>query len=169
MAVGTNNAAAACMIYTLVVASFWLGVASRTATEVDLCRYQRQFKMLLWTTSAILALAIVQVSLLHLWGAGQFEKTFASDATATAKAITISFGLLASGTGCAIFLPVAIVQRRRLDELLEQEMNKEKGKRKRKDILEEWGFEDVGAGQFLVNHIAVLAPLATALLARALE
>jgi hypothetical protein len=82
------------------------------------------------------------------------------------NAVTIGFGLLASGFACALFMPVASAQARRLDRLVAEAVARQPSK-KRKDIVEEHGFEDSGPVQFLTRQLAVLAPLATGLLASA--
>jgi len=63
-----------------------------------------------------------------------------------------------------LFLPVAMLQVNRLDELVDPEVDKGT---KRKDVLDKLGFDDVSAVQQLMRQMATLTPLATAVLAKA--
>jgi hypothetical protein len=175
IAFALNGAASAGGVVALAFGAATLGLKSRSADVEALYTLFQRFQLMLWSAGVFLVLLVLQLHVLLSWPAevaraltGPFELIpdlgqltgalgqFAQSAAAGA-------GIIFSGFAAVIFLPVGVLQQRRLQELIAAEIRADP-KFDREPWLKRHGFADATPFAFFLRTAGVLAPLATGLL-----
>jgi hypothetical protein len=180
-----NQIVAFAAVAVLGFASATLGYKSRQADPDELYGLFQRYELMLWSTSTSLVLVILHIHFLFAWPVEVLgpPPTGGADAAARvgvaapaaqaaalarfAQAAALGAGLIFSGFAAAIFLPVGLIQNRRLQELLEQA--KKADGFDREAWLRLHGFGDTTPFAFFLKHSAILIPVVTGLLTRLLD
>ena len=175
-----NGAAAAGGVVALAFGAATLGLKSRSADAEELYTLFQRFQLMLWSAGVFLVLLVLQIQILVSWPAevaralaGSFElipdvPRLAGALGQLAQSAAAGAGILFSGFAAVIFLPVGVVQQRRLQELVAAEIRADPAF-DREPWLKRHGFADTTPFAFFLKTGGVLAPLATGLLAQFLS
>jgi len=179
-AFAVNGAAAAGGIVALAFGAATLGLKSRTADAEELYLLFQRFQLMLWSAGVFLVLLVLQLHLLVSWPEQLARTTpapppelvpdwkgFVAGLGQVAHAAAFAAGTLFSGFAAVIFLPVGVLQPRRLQELILDEIRVDP-KFDREGWLKRHGFADATPLAFFLKTAGVLAPLATGLLTQLL-
>lgn len=177
-AFAVNGAAAAGGVTALAFGAATLGLKSSTADATDLYRLFQRYQLMLWSAGVFLVLLVFQLHLLLAWP-GELAramqppeaipdwKGFVAGLGQLAHSAAFAAGALFSGFAAVIFLPVGVIQQRRLQELMAVEIRADP-QFEREAWLKRHGFADTTPFAFFLKTAGVLAPLATGLLTQLL-
>ena len=177
IAFALNGAASAGGVVALAFGAATLGLKSRTADVEELYTLFQRFQLMLWSAGVFLVLLVLQLHVLVSWPAevartltGPFEflpdlQRLPGALGQLAQSAAAGAGILFSGFAAVIFLPVGVLQQRRLQELIGAEIRADP-KFDREPWLKRYGFADTTPFAFFMKTAGVLAPLATGLLAQ---
>lgn len=175
IAFALNGAASAGGVVALAFGAGTLGLKSRTADVEELYTLFQRFQLMLWSAGVFLVLLVLQLHVLLSWPAevartliGPFEflpdlQRLPGALGQLAQSAAAGAGIIFSGFAAVIFLPVGVLQQRRLQELIAAEIRADP-KFDREPWLKRHGFADATPFAFFLRTAGVLAPLATGLL-----
>lgn len=178
-----NGAAAAGGVTALAFGAATLGLKSRGADAETLYRLFQRYQLMLWSAGVFLVLLVLQLHMLLAWP-GEIAraiapadvpppevvpdwKAYVAGVGQLAHSAAFAAGTLFSGFAAVIFLPVGVVQQRRLQDLMAAEIRAEPAF-EREAWLKRHGFADTTPFAFFLKTAGVLAPLATGLLTQLL-
>lgn len=177
VAFALNGAAAAGGVVALAFGAATLGLKSRSADVEELYTLFQRFQLMLWSAGVFLVLLVLQIHILVSWPA-EVARALAGPIALIpdlqrlpaalaqlAHSAAAGAGILFSGFAAVIFLPVGVLQQRRLQELIGAEVRADP-KFEREPWLKRHGFADATPFAFFLKTAGVLAPLATGLLAQ---
>jgi hypothetical protein len=177
IAFALNGAAAAGGVVALAFGAATLGLKSASADAEELYTVFQRFQLMVWSAGVFLVLLVLQLHILVSWPeqvaralTGPFElipdlPRLAGALGQLAHSAAAGAGILFSGFAAVIFLPVGVLQQRRLQELIAAEIRADP-KFERESWLKRHGFADATPFAFFLKTAGVLAPLATGLLAQ---
>jgi hypothetical protein len=179
VAFALNGAASAGGVVALAFGAATLGLKSRTADAETLYLLFQRFQLMIWSAGVFLVLLVLQLHALVSWpeqvaraltgpvGSIPDLPRLTGALGQLANSAAAGAGLLFSGFAAVIFLPVGVLQQRRLQELIEAEIRADP-KFDRDPWLKRYGFADTTPFAFFLKTGGVLAPLATGLLTQLL-
>ena len=179
VAFALNGAASAGGVVALAFGAATLGLKSRTADAESLYLLFQRFQLMIWSAGVFLVLLVLQIHVLVSWPeliaralAGPTAPIaevprLAGALGQLANSAAAGAGILFSGFAAVIFLPVGVLQQRRLQELIEAEIRADPDF-DRDPWLKRYGFADTTPFAFFLKTAGVLAPLATGLLTQLL-
>jgi hypothetical protein len=174
-----NGAAAAGGVVALAFGAATLGLKSRTADAEELYTLFQRYQLMLWSAGVFLVLLVLQIHVLMSWPEQVARvvtappelipdlKALAGALGQLAQSAAFGAGILFSGFAAVIFLPVGVLQQRRLQELVIDELRADP-KFEREAWLKRHGFGETTPFAFFLKTAGVLAPLATGLLTQLL-
>jgi hypothetical protein len=180
LAFALNGAAAAGGVVALAFGAATLGLKSARADIEQLYTLFQRFQLMLWSAGVFLVLLVLQLHVLVSWPAevaraltGPIESVpdlprLAVALGQLAQSAAAGAGILFSGFAAVIFLPVGVLQQRRLQDLTAAELRIDP-KLEREAWLKRHGFADATPFAFFLKTAGILAPLATGFLAQFLN